>query len=55
MAEQELRRNFDNMLDLVYGRTEGHPKTIASVNALFNRVNKLGREIGTQLTDGRRD
>jgi len=35
------------MLDLVYGPTGGHPKTIASVNDVFDRVNKLGREIET--------
>ena len=55
MAEQELRRNIGTMLDLVYGPTGGDPQTIASVNDAFNRVNKLGREIGTNLTDPRRD
>ena len=47
MAEQQLSRNIGIMLDLVYGPTGGHPKTIASVNDVFDRVNKLGREIET--------
>jgi len=48
------------MLDLVYGPTGAHPNTIqvASVNAMLNRVNELGREIeihSVVLADGRRD
>ena len=53
-----MKQNIDNMLDLVYGPTGAHPKTVASVKAAFNRVNKLGREIGTHsivLTDWGRD
>jgi len=38
------------MLDLVYGPSGAHPKTIASVNALFDRVDELERELGTQST-----
>jgi hypothetical protein len=55
MAEQELRRNIGNMLDTVYGPTEAPRKTIASVNALLNRINKVGRELGTQPTGQKRD
>jgi hypothetical protein len=55
VAEQELRRNIGNMLDTVYGATEAPPKTIASVNALLNRINKVGRELGTQPTQQKRD
>jgi len=45
VAEQKLRENIGIMLDLIYGSTGGHPKTIASVNAAFNHGNKLGEEI----------
>jgi len=45
VAEKQLKRDIDTMLDLVYGPTGAHPKAIASVNAAFNRVRKLGREI----------
>lgn len=30
---------------MIYGPDEAHPKTIASVNDLFNQINKLGGEI----------
>ena len=50
-----MKRNIDNLLDLIYGPTGADPKKIASVNAAFNRVNKLGRELGAQSTDERRD
>jgi hypothetical protein len=50
-----LKRHIDSMLDLVYGPSGGDPKTMASVNALFNRVDALGRELETQSTDPRRD
>jgi len=58
VAKQQLTRNIDNMLDLEYGPSGAHPKNIASVNAGFNLVKKLGREIGTHsivLTDESRD
>jgi len=43
-----LKRNIGNILDLVSGPTGSHPKTIASVNAAFDHINKLGREFGTR-------
>jgi len=33
------------MLDVIYGPTEAHPNTIASVKTLFNDFSKLGRDI----------
>jgi len=44
-VEQQVKRNINSILDLVYGPRGAHPKTIASMNAAFNRVNELGREI----------
>jgi uncharacterized protein (DUF2236 family) len=44
-AKKRLRRNIDCMLDVIYGPTQAHSKTIASVNAMFNQINKLGGEI----------
>ena len=55
VAERQLKRHIDNMLDLVYGPSRAHPKSIASVNALFNRVDELGRELETQSMDQERD
>jgi len=58
LGKQDLTRNIDNMLDLVYGPSGAHLKNIASVNAGFNLVNKLGREIETHsivLMDESRD
>jgi len=44
--EKYLKRNIDDMLDAIYGPTGAHPKTIASVNAVFDHLNKVGGEIG---------
>jgi hypothetical protein len=45
VAKKRLRRNIDDMLDVIYGPTEAHPKTMASVNAMFDHIDKLGGEI----------
>jgi hypothetical protein len=48
--EKHLKQNIDNMLDATYGPTVADPKTVASVSALFDQINKVGMQIGTKQT-----
>jgi len=41
-----LKQNLDNMLDAMYGPSGVDPKTFATMNALFDQVNKVGAEMG---------
>ena len=43
--ERDLKRNIDEMLEVMYGQTEAPPKTLASVNAMFSHIQELGGEI----------
>ena len=47
--EKDLKRNIDEMLDVVYNPTglEAPPKTLASVNAVFSHIKKVGGDIRT--------
>ena len=44
--EKHLKRNIDDMLDTIYSPIGVHLKTVASVNAAFNHIIKVGGEIG---------
>ena len=47
MAEKFLKRNMDDMLDMIYEPTEAYQNSqdIASVNAAFNHLTKVRGEI----------
>jgi flagellar biosynthesis/type III secretory pathway M-ring protein FliF/YscJ len=50
MMEKYLRQNIDNMLDAIYGPTVADPNTAASVDAVFDHINRVGMQIGTNQT-----
>jgi hypothetical protein len=47
MIKKRLTQNIDDMLDVLYSSssTDAHLNTIASVNAMFDQINKLGENI----------
>jgi len=44
---KDLKRDMDEMLDVMCGSTEALPETIASVSAVFSRIKELGGDIRT--------
>ena len=49
-TKKDLERNMNHMLDAIYDPTGADPEILASVNAVFDQVNKVGTEIGTRQT-----
>ena len=43
---KSLKRNIDNILDVIYSPTGAQPETIESVCSAFHLINKVGVEIG---------
>jgi DNA-binding transcriptional regulator YbjK len=44
-VEKSLKRDFDEILDTIYGATGANPETVETMNAVFNQVQKLAEEI----------
>ena len=40
-VEKEMKRNMDEMLDVLYSSSDALPETVASVNAVFSQITEV--------------